>query len=526
MGKIRDFAVHRWVLWFMLALAPASLPAQDEEAATEEEAPAGEPAADRYLELGTPEGVLGGERQKAFELGQLKAQILTFIPPLLRPAFTQHAFVLPPGTWSVSVANRFVSLDGDDFFRNNDTNRAVFGGAEVDRNFIDFDLFYGFDFNRKFLHGFTARLNVPYQNSQTDGFVHPNGQPFIFLENAGSSQGIGDVGLFLKKKIWDQGTRPLGIAVVGAVFFPTGDNDDTFGSKGRVTAQRPQAPPDNPATATNENTTILRGFDALMGSRVANGEWGDPRCFFRNFNLGNRALCGGGAFGVPAGNSMMGPLSFADGGANAANRLISDFPFNNGVFGRFAGDGRLPTPLQPGTGSFSFLVGGFLTRQFAPGARLVGRSAAHFGLTHRFVQEDDGIDPGDTTTVFVSFIKPFYKDFLAGDLTFVGFNQEKDSYSGKIPEPEIHTCDAADAAGGVGELQLPGACAEGQDFFVFDVVDRPAFTDGFTGFIAPSLIYSPDPQIRMTLSGLIRVVKPDLGPAPPWVLRANLEVIF
>ena len=53
-------------------------------------------AADRYLELGTEEGVLGGEEQQAFERSQIKVQIKTFIPPLLRPAFTQHAFVLPP----------------------------------------------------------------------------------------------------------------------------------------------------------------------------------------------------------------------------------------------------------------------------------------------------------------------------------------------------------------------------------------------------------------------------------------------
>lgn len=509
----------------LLITMPGGLLAQEEGERPDVTTPVGEPDPGRFMKLGTPGGELGGEEQKSFERGQIKTQILTFIPPLLRPAFTQHAYVLPPRAWSTSVSYRNTSLDGDDFFRNNDPNRPVFDAAEVDRNFTDFDLFYGFDLNRKYLHGFTARLNVPYLNSQTDGFVHPNGQPFIFVENAGSTSGIGDVGLFLKKKLWDQGTRPVGLAVVAAVFFPTGNNDDTFGSKGRITTQRPQPPPDNPATVTNENTAIAQGFDALIGQRMANAEWGDPRCFFRNFNLGNRAMCGGGAFGVPAGNAMMGPLSFADGGANAGNRFIGDFPFNSGIFGRFAGDGRLPSVLQPGTGEISFLLGGFLTRQFGPG-RLPGRSAAHFGITHKFVKESDGIDFGDRTTFFASFVKPFYRDFIALDLSFVGFLQQEDSYSGKIPEPEIHTCDATDAAEGVGGLQMPGPCAEGQDFFVFELVDRPSFTEGFTGFVAPSLIFSPDPQIRITLSGLFRVVDPDLGPAPPWVLRAGIDVIF
>ena len=512
-------------LCLIFAAAPTISLAQAEGDVPDVTTPVGDPVPDRFMKLGTPEGELGGERQKDFERGQIKAQILTFIPPLLRPALTQHAYVLPPRAWSTSVSQRSTSLEGDDFFRNGNENLAVFEGAEVDRTFTDFDIFYGFDLNRKYLHGFTVRLNVPYLSSQTNGFVHPNGQPFIFLENAGSTEGIGDVGLFLKKKLWDQGNHPVGLAVVGAVFFPTGDNDDTFGSNGRITAQRPQPPPDNPATATNENTALARGFDALMGDRMANAEWGDPRCFFRNFNVANRALCGGGSFGVPAGNAMMGPLSFADGGANAGNRFIGDFPFNNGIFGRFSGDGRLPSTLQPGTGSVSYLIGGFLTRQFGPGG-VPGRSAIHFGVTHKFVQEKDGIDFGDTTTVFASYVRPFYKDFFALDLSFVGFEQEQDSYSGKIPEPEIHTCDATDAAEGVGGLQAPGACVEGQDFFVFELVDRPPFVDGFTGFFAPSLVYSPDPQIRITLSGLFRVIEPDLGPAPSTVLRVGFEVIF
>jgi hypothetical protein len=260
----------------------------------------------------------------------------------------------------------------------------------------------------------------------------------------------------------------------------------------------------------------------VQPANVANGVWGDGRCFFRNFNLGHRDLCdgpadgAGGAFGAPA----AGPQSFAPGGANFDNAFVGDFPFNNGIFGRFAADGRLPSTLQPGTGTTSFLLGAFLTRQFEPGSFL-GRGAAHFGITHRFVSKYDGVDAGDTTTYFASFVKPLYGDTLALDLTFVGFDHEDDHYDGKIPEPGIHTCDGADVANSVG-----GCANVGDEAFVFDVVDRPSFSGGFTGMLAPSLIFSPDPQLRMTLSGLFRVIDPDLGPAPPWVLRLGLEYTF
>lgn len=499
----------RGLLWASVLTVLSSTCAIAEDEQTEKKA-----SADRYLELGTVSGALGGDRQKVFERAQIKAQILTFIPPLLRPALTQHAYVLPPGAFSVSLSSRFTEIEGDDFFRKGRPNRAVFGDFNVKRHFSDFDFFYGFDLNRKYLHSFTLRVNVPYLESTTDGFVHPNGQPFISLENAGSTEGIGDVGIFIKKKLFDQGTFPLGLAVVGAVFLPTGANDETFGSNGRITAKRPQPP----------NTTVAQGFDAIMQTNVANGVWGAPPCFFRNFNLANRGLCDGpadgpgGAFGAPG----AAVLSFAPGGANFDNAFVGDFPFNNGVFGRFSGDGRLPTPLQPGTGSTSYLVGAFLTRQLSAGG-LLGRSAFHAGVAHRFVSEEDGIDPGDTTTVFASFVKPFFKDFLSFDLTFVGFDKDNDSYAGKIPEPEIHTCDAVDVANFVGACPMVGV---GGDSFVFELIDRPDFSGGFTGFLVPSIIYSPDPQIRLTFTALFRVVEPDLGPAPDWVIRTGMDVIF
>ncbi|MEE9354441.1 MAG: hypothetical protein V3U75_02520 [Methylococcaceae bacterium] len=124
-------------------------------------------------------------------------------------------------------------------------------------------------------------------------------------------------------------------------------------------------------------------------------------------------------------------------------------------------------------------------------------------------------------TFFASLVKPVYGDFLSFDFSFVGFYHQSDSYDGKIPEPEIHTCDTDDITNSVN-----GCTQAGDDVFIFDVANRPSFSAGFTGMIAPSLIFSPDPQFRMTLSGLFRVVDPYLGPAPPWVVRAALEYTF
>jgi len=162
-------------------------------------------------------------------------------------------------------------------------------------------------------------------------------------------------------------------------------------------------------------------------------------CFFRNFNIDNRELCNNNpAFSAPS----LGVQSFSPGGQNFDNSFVGDFPFNNGVFGRFSADGRLPSILQSGTGSTSFLVGAFLTKQFSANSFL-GRSALHGGFSHKFVSESDGIDPGDITTYFTSFVKPIYKDYLSLDLSLIAFDREEDTYSGNIPEPEIHTCIAA-----------------------------------------------------------------------------------
>jgi len=265
--------------------------------------------ADNFLTLGTSESKYGGDNFMKYDRGEIGSQIKTFIPPLLRPAFTQHAFVLPPTISSISVTQRYADINGDDFFKDGNVNKS-FHGFKVNRQLTDIDILHGFDLDQKYLHGFTFRLNIPYLASRTDGHIHPNGQEFISIENAGSTLSLGDIGLFLKKKVFDQGNSPVGFAIAAAVFLPTGKNDETTGSNGRVTTTRPAVP----------NTTIAQGFDALQQQNVANGTWGDGRCFFSNFNADNQTLCNNNpSFGVPS----AGPLSFVSGGQRTILSNIS-----------------------------------------------------------------------------------------------------------------------------------------------------------------------------------------------------------
>lgn len=449
---------------------PEPAPQQEQDKEQKQEAPQ---LANPFLDLGTEQG-LGGEDFMRFDRGLIKDQILQFIPPLLQPAFVGHAFVLPPGTFRVAISARNATIRGQDFFMGGEENLAVFRDFGVSRQFLDLDLFYGFDLNRRFLHGFTLRVNVPYQSSSTSGAIHPNGVQFISLMANGSSQAIGDISVFLKKKILDQGNAPFGLAIAGAVRLPTGSNDEKFGNDGFILAQRPDPDGDG----------VQMSFDAMI--RMLGG----PQNFFN------------GAWSVPA--SML----------SGAPQVMTPFPFNGGVFGRFSADGRLPSVLQPGTGGFGAMVGVFFTRQFEPSdfgvlGRIPGRSALHVGVLHQFNKAVDGIDPGDQTTFFASFVKPVHRDYVALDLTFVGFHQQQDQYAGFIPEPEIRV----DADTGI-------------EMFSFDRVRRPSFAGGTTLMLAPSLILSPDPQLRFTATGLFRVKNPELGPAPFFVLRLGSSFTF
>lgn len=174
--------------------------------------------------------------------------------------------------------------------------------------------------------------------------------------------------------------------------------------------------------------------------------------------------------------------------------------FGGGPFPRFADDGRLPLSLQPGTGGFGYIFGVMGTRQFNG-----FRGALHGGTLIRILNGADGAEPGDEVRFFASFVKPIAKEQLSVDLTFNGMYRGDDSYEGTFTHP------MPDADGGfAGMVTTP----------------RPAFQGGTVMFFSPSLIWSPDPQVRFTGTYSLRLNQPNLGPWPSSIFRFGVSYTF
>ncbi|HZD53059.1 MAG TPA: hypothetical protein VE175_08430, partial [Woeseiaceae bacterium] len=55
------------------------------------------------------------------------------------------------------------------------------------------------------------------------------------------------------------------------------------------------------------------------------------------------------------------------------------------------------------------------------------------------------------------------------------------------------------------------------------VMQRPSFSGGTAQFAGISVIVIPNPLFQVTLSGLFRTAKPELGPSPDDVIRLNFQ---
>ncbi|MFQ5346732.1 MAG: c-type cytochrome [Rhodothalassiaceae bacterium] len=184
-----------------------------------------------YLALGSQADFVTEQRYT------LQDQIQSFIPPNYEPAVTQSAFVLPPGSMRVLFAYRDATrIDEKDVFRQREIG-ARFADFDLDRSFLDFDLFLGLDDN------FTLRLNLPVLNVGQRAELNPGFLPPVRVFPRASYTRIGDLGLFVKKKFVDQGNFPVGIAGVAAIRLPTGSHKLRF----------------DPRTAANIN-----GMDMLL----------------------------------------------------------------------------------------------------------------------------------------------------------------------------------------------------------------------------------------------------------------------
>ncbi|MDA3934871.1 MAG: cytochrome c [Gammaproteobacteria bacterium] len=370
-----------------------------------------------YLQLGVEESFAVAQR------GTLQDQIQAFIPPLFEPAFTESAFVLPPGALRTQLVYRNVSTIREDDVSGQSEIGARFADFKVERDLLDFDFLLGLPNN------FTLRINTPLLFTKMNAELKPGFFEPVSVFPQGSSNAFGDVSLLLKKKFVDQGNFPVGFAGVVGLRLPTGSNDERF----------------NPRTTVN-----IGGTDMLL------------------------------------------PLPAVD----AAGMPIPGTA--DGTFRRFSNDGRLPPSLQPGLGTVGGAFGLFATRQLE-GGTWMGRGALHAGGLYEIRPADDGIDPGNLFTGFVTFVKPVFGDQLALDFTYLITDQQRDSFAGKMLVPT--------AAGPM-------------------VVNRPSFSGGTSQFFGTSLSWVPNPLFRVVLTGLVNVDEPGLGPAPDSVIRLGFQYTF
>ena len=174
--------------------------------------------------------------------------------------------------------------------------------------------------------------------------------------------------------------------------------------------------------------------------------------------------------------------------------------FAGGPFTRFTDDGSLPQVLQPGTGGFGYVLGVMGTRQF-----LRPRGALHGGVVLRFLSGKDGVEPGDEVRFFGSYVKPIYREKVSVDFAFNGMHKGRDKYDGTFTHP----------------VPNPDGTLAG-----FATTPRPPFQGGTVAFFSPSIIWSVDPQIRVTATGSFRLNQPDLGPWPKTIFRVGVTYTF
>ena len=185
---------------------------------------------EKFLNLGVDEDFTKLER------GLIKEQFKNFIPPLLVPAIGGHAYVLPPGLFNFSTSFKFVNVDEDDWAGDPDN---IHRENQVQRRFLTSSLKYGFDLNKKYFHSFTAVINLTYESSVNRGPVRlPDvGNNAKSVYNTGTSEGLQDLNIMIKKKIWDQGNKPIGWAVAAGVYLPTGNSSMKAGDNGIISVK-------------------------------------------------------------------------------------------------------------------------------------------------------------------------------------------------------------------------------------------------------------------------------------------------
>ena len=167
----------------------------------------------------------------------------------------------------MATSFKFVNVNDSDWA--GDPNN-IHRENDIQRRFFTTSIRYGFDLDKKFFHSFTAVLNVTYESSVNRDPVRlpdiGNGARSVF--NTGTSEGVQDINLMFKKKIWDQGNKPIGWAIAAGVYFPTGDTDKKAGDDGVISVR-------NDGTGAITKPVFRRFTDTgelPAGRQLGNGE--------------------------------------------------------------------------------------------------------------------------------------------------------------------------------------------------------------------------------------------------------------
>lgn len=197
---------------------------------------------------------------------------------------------------------------------------------------------------------------------------------------------------------------------------------------------------------------------------------------------------------------------FMNGMAMPVTAFMPGSPTIN-IFGRTPDDLRFPDSGQPGHGSWGARFGFGVTRQFE-------RSALHAGAVFDLLAKNDGITPGDELRYGASYtLPPLPSDHLAVDLAVFGLWKGAEKFPGLIMHPERDP-----ATGG------PFMDASGN--LLMFVTPRPDFEHGNQVFFSPTLVYTPRPATRFTLSPSYRLIQPRRGGSPRWMFSAGITQIF
>lgn len=177
------------------------------------------------------------------------------------------------------------------------------------------------------------------------------------------------------------------------------------------------------------------------------------------------------------------------------------------VFGRKPGDRLFPRSGQPGNGSWGARVGFGVTHQF-------DRSALHAGAIFDILADNDGITPGNELKYGLSYvIPPLPSDYVTLDLSVFGQWKGDEKFPGTI----VHA--VRDPATG-------GPIMDRSGNIVMFETKRPDFKHGNMLFLSPSIIFVPLPNTRLFVSPAFRILEPDKGPSPRWMITAGATFTF